>query len=187
VKPSRSNRANNRDELGNNKREPSIYLINMFDSLKEFIPFILLLVCTANLLKHSNNRRTKIVSLIPITLVIILFVSFHTWRGGNVVARAQFNPGIAPFDIEVREVPIPVTNSNHFIVTLSRGQYPVTSFRYFWTNYTPTNIKIDWKKLDSFTVTFDDKYVASCNWSWGNHADWTMVAPANAQVAGEIP
>jgi hypothetical protein len=60
-----------------------------------------------------------------------LWLAFVVWRHGTVVAEAKFNPGIAPFTIEVRRVPVPVTNSKHFIVELYRGQYVVTSFRYF--------------------------------------------------------
>jgi len=44
--------------------------------------------------------------------------SFNEWRKGEVVATAKFDPGIAPFTIEVRKVPVPVTNSYHFIVSL---------------------------------------------------------------------
>ena len=34
--------------------------------------------------------------------------SFNEWRKGVVVATAKFDPGIAPFTIEVRKVPVPV-------------------------------------------------------------------------------
>jgi hypothetical protein len=56
-------------------------------------------------LRHPKN-------LAMVILAIILTASaagFFLWRKGTVVAEARFNPGIAPFDITVREVPVPVT------------------------------------------------------------------------------
>jgi hypothetical protein len=76
--------------------------------------------------------------------------------------QGRFDPGIAPFTIEVRRVPVPVTNSKHFIISLYRGQYVVTSFRYFWPGYTPEHVRISWPCMNQFTVTFDDKYEARC-------------------------
>ena len=51
--------------------------------------------------------------------------NFNKARKGEIVATAAFDPGIAPFTIEVRKVPVPVTNSHHFIVSLHRGEYVV--------------------------------------------------------------
>src|SRR5712664_3994138 len=115
----------------------------------------------------------------PLWLLIALLVfgavlaGLWWWRRGEVVAKAEFDPGIAPFTIEVRRVPVPVTNSKHFIVSLYRGQYVVTSFRYFWPDYTPQRVRISWPCINHFTVTFDDKYEASCDWNWGASASWT--------------
>jgi hypothetical protein len=131
----------------------------------------------------------------PKNLAIVVFISillganatFLLWREGKVVAEAKFDPGIAPFELTVRQVPVPVTQSRHFIVTLKRGQYPVTSFRYFWIEYTPQKVRIEWTRLETFKVIFDEKYVATCNWSWGNEATWTMQVPPGAQGPGEKP
>jgi hypothetical protein len=123
--------------------------------------------------------------VIPLIIFTTVIVGFFVWRAGRIVATATFNPGIAPFDIAVREVPVPVTRSRHFIITLSRGQYPVTSFRYFWVSYTPKSVRIEWPRLESFKVIFDDRYVATCNWSWGEEATWTMQSPAGAQLPGD--
>ena len=131
----------------------------------------------------------------PRNVVVLAFVAIfaaavaaHTvWRAGTVVAEASFDPGIAPFDVTVREVPVPVTGSHHFIVTLRRGQYVVTSFRYFWVKYTPKSVKIEWTKLETFKVIFDDRYVATCNWSWGKEATWTMQVPSGGETPGDRP
>lgn len=128
---------------------------------------------------------------LAIVIALVLFtaaVAGHfIWRAGRIVAEAKFDPGIAPFDVTVREVPVPVTRSHHFIVTLKRGQYPVTSFRYFWTGYTPERVRIEWTRLETFKVVFDERYVATCNWSWGKEATWTMQAPPGAQAPGDQP
>jgi hypothetical protein len=100
---------------------------------------------------------------------------FQLPRRGEVIATAEYDPGIAPFTIEVRRVP--VTQSKHFIVSLSRGEYVVTSFRHFWPGYTPERVHVSWPCIDRFTVTFDDDYVATCDWSWGAGATWSMTAP----------
>ncbi len=132
-------------------------------------------------LRHPKNLAI----VIPLIIFATIIVGFFVWRAGRIVARATFNPGIAPFDIAVREVPVPVTHSRHFIITLSRGQYPVTSFRYFWVSYTPKSVRIEWPRLESFRVIFDERYVATCNWSWGEEATWMMQAPAGAQLPGD--
>lgn len=112
---------------------------------------------------------------------------FNKWREGKIVASAQFDPGIAPFTIDVRKVPVLVTKSEHFVVTLYRGQYPVTSFRYFWLNYTPKKVTISWRCIDRFTVRFDDLYEANCEWSWGKGAQWSMTVPPNSKQPGLSP
>jgi hypothetical protein len=94
-------------------------------------------------------RDLQNLAVIFLIVFLIGIVGFMVWRGGRIVAEARFDPGIAPFDITVRKVPVPVTASQHFIITLSRGQYRVTSFRYFWVGYTPKNIKIDWTRLET--------------------------------------
>lgn len=99
---------------------------------------------------------------------------------GKIVAEATFDPGVAPFKLSVRRVPVPVTRSDHFIVELTRGQYVVSSFRYFWAGYTPKKVTISWPCLEHFTVTFDDVHVATARWSWGAAATWTMTSPADA-------
>lgn len=128
---------------------------------------------------------------LAIVVVLVLFTAaiagHFIWRAGRIVAEAKFDPGIAPFDVTVREVPVPVTRSHHFIVTLKRGQYPVTSFRYFWTGYTPEKVRIEWTRLETFKVVFDERYVATCNWSWGREATWTMQVPPGAQAPGDQP
>jgi hypothetical protein len=134
-------------------------------------------------LRHPKNPAI-VISIVIFTASI---VGHFFWRAGSIVAEATFNPGIAPFDITVREVPVPVTNSHHFIITLKRGQYPVTSFRYFWLAYTPKSVKIEWTHLETFKVIFDERYVATCNWSWGREATWTMQVPPGAQAPGDQP
>lgn len=108
-------------------------------------------------------------------------------RTGEVIATAEFDPGIAPFTIEARTVPVPVTSSKHFIISLYRGQYVVTSFRYFWLGYTPERVAISWPCINRFTVTFDDKYEATCDWSWGAGATWSMTVPEGSQKPGLSP
>src|SRR5262245_33758831 len=120
-----------------------------------------------------DRRIIQIVLIAGLIIILILPVSFWGWRQGEVVAKAEFNPGIAPFTIEVRKVPVPVTNSQHFIVSLYRGQYVVTSFRFFWPDYTPQQVKISWPCIDRFSVIFDDKYEAICEWRWGSGASWS--------------
>jgi hypothetical protein len=133
-------------------------------------------------------RHPRNVTVLAFVAIFAAAVAAHTvWRAGTVVAKASFNPGIAPFDVTVREVPVPVTGSHHFIVTLRRGQYPVTSFRYFWVNYTPKNVRIEWTQLETFKVIFDDRYVATCNWSWGKQATWTMQVPPGGETPGDRP
>jgi hypothetical protein len=134
-------------------------------------------------LRHPKNLAI----VVPVAILAAIVVGFFVWRAGGIVATASFNPGIAPFDITVREVPVPVTRSHHFIITLKRGQYPVTSFRYFWVSYTPKSVRIEWMRLETFKVIFDERYVATCNWSWGREATWTMQAPAGAQLPGDQP
>jgi hypothetical protein len=127
----------------------------------------------------------------PIVLGLLAFLlimaAFSWWRQGEVVARAEFDPGIAPFTIEVRKVPVPVTNSKHLIISLYRGQYVVTSFRYFWPGYTPERVKISWPCINHFSVTFDEKYEAICEWSWGRGATWSMTVPEGGQKLGLSP
>lgn len=93
-----------------------------------------------------------------------------------MVATAEFDPGIAPFDVEVRRVPIPVTNSEHFIITLYRGEYEVTSHRAFWAGHTPEQVTIRWDCMEHFEVQFDDDYTVNCDWRWGEGATWSTVS-----------
>src|SRR2546430_1989771 len=118
---------------------------------------------------HRESTRARI--LLVGSLVLILG-GFWWWRHGVIVAHATFDPGIAPFSIEVRKVPVPVTKSSHFIISLFRGQYVVTSFRYFWPGYTPEHVEISWSCINHFSVTFDKKYEATCDWNWGQGATW---------------
>ena len=134
-------------------------------------------------LRHPRNLIIIVCAIIFIGSVAAHFL----WRDGTIVAKARFDPGIAPFDITVREVPVPVTNSHHFIVTLKRGQYPVTSFRYFWIGYTPKKVRIEWTRLEAFNVIFDERYTATCNWRWGSEATWTMKVPTGAEAPGDQP
>jgi hypothetical protein len=152
-------------------------------SLVLFLSALLASIDLSLKLQHPKN-------LIIMTGAIIFIgsaVGYFLWRDGNVVAKARFDPGIAPFDIAVREVPVPVTHSHHFIVTLKRGQYPVTSFRYFWIGYTPKKIRIEWTRLETFKVIFDERYSAACNWRWGSEATWTMSVPPGAEAPGDQP
>ncbi len=112
--------------------------------------------------KLRHPRNLAIITVIAAFAAIL--AGFFLWRAGRIVAEATYNPGIAPFDITVREVPVPVTHSHHFIITLKRGQYPVTSFRYFWLDYTPKRVRIEWTRLEEFKVLFDERYVATCDW-----------------------
>ncbi len=131
----------------------------------------------------SGGRGRKKLRHLAVALLLILLVfavslvPLSIWRRGTVVAEAEFNPGIAPFKLTVRRVPVPVTDSQHFIVELTRGQYVVTSFRYFWAGYTPQHVEISWPCIERFTVTFDRSYTATCDWSWGAGATWTMSGP----------
>ena|ERR1051325_696655 len=153
--------------------------------LNPYLPLIFVfLISMAGAFRSWQSRRSKWAFLGPV-LILFVYLAFEFWRNGKVVAEAEFNPGIAPFTLTVREVPVPVTNSHHFIVTLRRGEYPVTSFRYFWDDYTPKAVKINWPTLKSFTITFDETYIASCDWNWGNSAVWAIVGPPNGRVAGE--
>ncbi len=135
-------------------------------------------------------------ALLPGALLAVIASGalFYWWRQGTVVASATFDPGIAPFDVKVTRVPVPVTRSDHFIVELRRGQYVVTAQRYFWPDYTPSHVTVQWPCIDEFTVSFDDAYVATCNWRWGRSATWTLSAvtssapvPAKAHPPGLSP
>ncbi len=132
-------------------------------------------------------HRRNLGVLAALVFFAAAILGFYYWRAGTIVAEAKFDPGIAPFDLTVRSVPVPVTRSRHFIVTLRRGQYPVTSFRYFWVGYTPRSVRIEWPRLESFKVVFDERYVATCEWNWGGRATWTMQAPQGAQPPGDAP
>ena len=153
------------------------------------IACILFLVGFLGFLDRSFElRHPKNLAIITAWIIVIGFVAAdYVWREGKIVAEAWFNPGIAPFDITVREVPVPVTKSHHFVVTLKRGQYPVTSFRFFWIGYTPEKVRIEWKRLETFNVIFDDRYVATCNWSWGREAAWTVKVPPGSEAPGDQP
>lgn len=153
------------------------------------LAFVLLALAALTFIDRSVPLRNSKNLIIVVVIAVLLAgdAAFVLWRQGSVVAQAVFNPGIAPFDITVREVPVPVTRSRHFIVTLKRGQYPVTSFRYFWIAYTPQKVRIEWARLDTFKVIFDERYVATCNWSWGRQAIWTMDLPQGAQPPGDQP
>lgn len=132
-------------------------------------------------------RGWNLAILVGLAAFAAAIAGHFVWRAGRIVAEAKFDPGIAPFDVTVREVPVPVTRSHHFIVTLKRGQYPVTSFRYFWTDYTPQKVRIEWPSLETFKIVFDERYVATCNWSWGREAAWTLQGPPGAQAPGDRP
>jgi hypothetical protein len=136
--------------------------------------------------RHSASERGGEASEDGPSIASIFFhlTDFEKWRQGEEVARADFDPGIAPFTVTVRKVPVPVTNSYHFIVALYRGQYVVTSFRYFWEGLTPHKVVIDWPCVERFTVTFDDSHVAACSWSWGKSASWTMTERTGDTPAG---
>jgi hypothetical protein len=110
-----------------------------------------------------------------------------SWREGVVVAEKEFNPGIAPFRLEVKRVPVPVTHSYHFIVSLYRGEYVVTSQRVFWPDYTPTSVSLSWSCIDHFTVTFDKDHEVSCDWKWGRTANWSISDGASRNTAGLSP
>lgn len=153
------------------------------------VAFVLLFIGLLTFINPAVKlyHRRNLVIVIATAVFIAGFAGHFFWRAGSIVAEARFDPGIAPFDITVREVPVPVTRSHHFIITLKRGQYPVTSFRYFWTAYTPKSVRIEWTRLETFKVIFDERYVATCTWSWGREASWTMQVPPGAQVPGEQP
>jgi len=154
----------------------AITLVLLFTGLLTFID-------PAVRLRHPRNLAL----IMAIATFAASIAGFFYWRAGSIVAEATFNRGIAPFGITVREVPVPVTHSHHFIITLKRGQYPVTTFRYFWLGYTPKRVKIEWAHLETFKVIFDERYVATSNWSWGREATWTMQVPPGAQAPGDQP
>lgn len=153
------------------------------------IAFVLLTLAPLTFIDWSVKlwHRKNLGMVILVVILTASYAGFFVWREGTVVAKASFNPGIAPFDITVREVPVPVTHSHHFIITLKRGQYSVTSFRYFWIAYTPKTVRIEWARLEAFKVIFDERYKATCNWSWGREATWTMDVPPGAQAPGDRP
>ncbi len=134
---------------------------------------------TSSVGSGSGKKLRSLLIMFGVILLVIAAgqVVLRIWRHGTVVAEAQFDPGIAPFTLTVRRVPVPVTHSDHFIVELRRGEYVVTSFRYFWAEYTPLRVKISWPCIEHFTVTFDESYVATCDWSWGAGATWKMSGP----------
>jgi hypothetical protein len=137
-------------------------------------------------MSKSAVFRTRVLSLVVLSLGFLgLVTGFNHWRAGDVVASAEFDPGIAPFDVRVLRVPVPVTGSEHFIVELRRGRYVVTSHRFFWQDYTPETVAIDWPCMNEFTVTFDDQHVATCTWDWGTGASWTMDSPQRESGLGE--
>ncbi|HET7208830.1 MAG TPA: hypothetical protein VFI95_19790 [Terriglobales bacterium] len=163
--------------------------LNRHQTLLAQIAFALFVVALTSSIDWSLKwRHPK--NLVAIACLIILIAAtsgFFWWRAGKIVAEASFNPGIAPFELTVRKVPVPVTHSDHFIITLRRGQYTVTSFRYFWIGYTPQKVRIEWPRLESFNVIFDERYVATCKWSWGAQAMWTMQGPRDGQAPGDQP
>ena len=142
---------------------------------------------SASSLRKLLYRATVVVSALILAAVLSMMVSVRIWRHGRVVAEASFNPGVAPFTLTVRRVPVPVTDSGHFICELRRGEYPVTSFRFFWIGYTPTRVTIFWPTLNHITISFDDKYLATCDWHWGRQAVWAISSPAGALTPGEEP
>jgi hypothetical protein len=105
---------------------------------------------------------------------------------GEIVAEAELDPGIAPFKVVVRRVSVPVTNSDHFIVDLSRGRLVVASNRFFWPGYTPKKVEIAWPCMERFTVRFDGEHTATCEWSWGRGATW-KVEDKGSEKAGLSP
>jgi hypothetical protein len=143
-----------------------------------------LMLVAAPILLALSLRVSRLAKVVLLAIVLLPPIAFGLWRTGRVVAEAEFNPGIAPFHLTVWRVPVPVTQSSHFIVELKRGQYVVTSFRYFWPQYTPQRVKIGWDKIEHFTVTFDDNYVATCDWSWGKEAIWRMSGPPGGVAPG---
>ena len=40
------------------------------------------------------------------------------------------------------------------------------------------------EQIEHFAVTFDDEYVASCDWRWGKEATWRMSGPPGGKTAG---
>lgn len=139
---------------------------------------------------YNLSARLRGFGLPAVVILLILLVGqtgWLIWRHGTVVAEASFDPGVAPFTLTVRRVPVPVTHSEHFICELRRGQYPVTSFRFFWSGYTPTKVAISWPRLDHFAIAFDDRYVATCDWYWGRQATWAISFPEGAPPPGELP
>ena len=143
------------------------------------LPIALIILC----FKRGDIK----LGLIMLCIIGLLGLGWWWWRSGSIVARAEFDPGIAPFTIVVRRVPVPVTHSKHFIIELYRGQYVVTSFRYFWPNYTPEQVAISWPCINRFTVIFDDKYEASCEWSWGSGSTWSMKSIGGSVQPGLSP
>ena len=159
--------------------------MNFLESLWSMLSQWQILLAPANILLLLFALRTsRLVKGLLIALLVFPYIIFAVWRAGRIVAEAEFNPGVAPFHLTVRRVPVPVTQSSHFIVELKRGQYVVTSFRYFWPQYTPQRVKITWDKIERFTVTFDDVYVATCDWRWGREASWRLTEPPGGNIAG---
>jgi hypothetical protein len=145
---------------------------------------VVLFISMAIKAARERNRKAFTTLAAVLGVVVIATVGFYVWRRGTVIAEAKFDPGIAPFTLTIRKVPVAVTDSSHFIVELRRGQYVVTSFRYFWPGYTPNRVRIDWPCINYFTVTFDDAHIAKCEWSWGKQAVWTMSEQPGVEEAG---
>jgi hypothetical protein len=101
-----------------------------------------LMLVAAPILLALSLRVSRLAKVVLLAIVLLPPIAFGLWRTGRVVAEAEFNPGIAPFHLTVWRVPVPVTQSSHFIVELKRGQYVVTSFRYFWPQYTPRESRL---------------------------------------------
>ena len=57
-------------------------------------------------------RRLGVIVLVVGALVLAgSVIAFKLWRRGTIVAEATFDPGIAPFTLTVRKVPVPVTTA----------------------------------------------------------------------------
>src|SRR5260370_39637763 len=70
---------------------------------------LLTLIDPAAGLRHPKN----LVIVIALVIFAAGVVGFLFSRTGPVVARATFNPSIAPFRVTGREVPLPVPSSDH--------------------------------------------------------------------------
>ena len=90
---------------------------------------------------------------------MILLPTAVVWnlKEGVVVAEAEFNPGIAPFTVEARRVPVPADAFQAFLslslFTAWRHVVDVIPVFLAW-QIRREKAEIDWPSMNHFSVTF---------------------------------